>query len=105
MLPVRHLNPNRKTADLSRLTSKKAVLDAMAEFDRLGRDRFLEEYGYHRAKSVFVRYQGKTYDQRAIIGVAYGKQYPSEGPLDRSTFWGGRRTGIRLLTRHGFEVV
>jgi hypothetical protein len=30
---------------LEELTSRDAVLDAIAEFDQLGRDAFLEKYG------------------------------------------------------------
>src|SRR5271166_1043706 len=91
-------------ANLSKLTSRDAFLEAMTEFDQLGREAFLQRHGYQHANSVFVKHEGKLYDQRAIIGVAYGKQYPDEGPLDPKTFCGGLRTGRKLLVPLGFEV-
>ena len=92
-------------AHLSKLTSRDAVLAAMAEYDQLGREAFLELHGYQHANGVFVKHEGRPYDQRAIIGVAYGKQYPDEGPLDPATFRGGLRTGKKFLVPLGFDVV
>lgn len=57
------------------LTSRSAVLRAIAECDRLGRDKFLAEHGYAPAKEYILRHNGKEYDSKAIVGVAYGHQH------------------------------
>jgi 5-methylcytosine-specific restriction protein A len=88
--------------DLSPIT-REAVLDAIAECDRLGRDRFLEEYGYDPARRYLLHYNGVYYDSKAIVGVAY--RSVAGRPLTAGEFSGGRQTVGRLLTRLGFEVV
>ncbi len=88
--------------DLSVIT-REAVLDAIAEFDRLGRARFLEQYGFDEARRYFLYQDGVYYDSKAIVGVAYG--YVAGRPLTPGEFSGGRQTVGRLLTSLGFEVV
>ena len=68
-------------AGLSDLSDKSAVLQAMTEYDELGRDAFLARYGYGPARSYFVVHDGRRYDSKAIAGVAHGKPFPTEGSL------------------------
>jgi hypothetical protein len=89
---------------LSDLSEKKAVLQAMAEYDELGRDAFLRRYGYGPARSFFVVHDGKQYDSKALAGVAVGKQFPTSGPLTASEFSGGEATVKAKLEQLGFEV-
>ena len=89
---------------LSQLTSTRAVIQAITEFDRLGRDRFLEEYGFGRARRYFLEYDGRLYDSKAIVGVAHGFQMPSKGPLNCHDFSGGARTVQVKLEELGFDV-
>jgi 5-methylcytosine-specific restriction enzyme A len=49
-----------------------AVLRAMAEFRELGREVFLERYGFGEARSYFVLEDGARYDSKAIAGAAHG---------------------------------
>ena len=37
----------------------------MAEFDELGRDRFLHKYGFGRARSYMLRHNGVDYENEA----------------------------------------
>ena len=92
-------------ARLADLTSRQAVLSALAEFDRLGRDAFLKKFGFARARNYFLSHHGKTYDSKAIVGVAYGYEHPAEGPLKAEDFSGGEATVKAVLERLGFEVV
>ncbi|MFG2246233.1 hypothetical protein [Spirillospora sp. NPDC048823] len=85
------------------LITREAVLNAMAECDHVGRDRFLEMYGFERARRYVLRHDGVHYDSKAIIGVAH--RYVTGHPLTAGEFSGGRRTVGRLLTRLGFDVV
>jgi 5-methylcytosine-specific restriction protein A len=38
--------------------TKKAVCQAIAEFDRLGREKFLNRYGFAEAREIFSDLQG-----------------------------------------------
>jgi hypothetical protein len=85
------------------LTSRDAVLAAMEEFDSLGRDQFLQRYGFGRARDYEVVHDGGRYDSKAIVGAAHGHQHPSLGPLRSSDFSGGQPT-ISKLTELGFDI-
>lgn len=74
---------------LSDLTSPTAVKLAIEECDRLGRDVFLTRYGFGHAREYTLRFNGKEYDSKAIIGVAHGYQFPEIGPLQWADFSGG----------------
>jgi 5-methylcytosine-specific restriction enzyme A len=47
------------------------VVRAIEEYDRLGQEQFLAEYGFGRATAYLLIYQGRSYDSKAILGVAY----------------------------------
>ena len=83
------------------LTSREAVLKAIAEFDRLGRDEFLSRHNFGRARAYFLRYDGRLYDSKAIAGVAHGYQWRDRGPLQAHEFSGGEETVRRQLVAPG----
>lgn len=86
--------PSTKLAEVHQ--GRRDVLGAIAEFDRLGRDSFLERYGFRRARRYFLVHDGEQYDSKAIWGVAVGL-----GPAD---FSGGQEHAVRALRELGFEV-
>ena len=86
---------------LSDLTSRDAVLQAIAECDAIGRDEFLKKYGYKRSRVYLLQINGNVYDSKAIVGVAHGKQHGQ--PLKSRDFSGGVATVIPALSRLGFE--
>ncbi|WP_395026149.1 DUF3883 domain-containing protein [Comamonas odontotermitis] len=94
-------------AELSRLQSAAAVQAAIDEFVRLGRATFLARYGYGKSRDFLVRdaRSGQLCDSKAIVGAAFGYQFPQEGPLKPSDFSGGEATVVAKLQRLGFEVV
>ena len=49
----------------------EAVRRAIAEFDSLGRDSFLNTYGFGKARGYFLVHNGQAYDSKAIAGVAH----------------------------------
>jgi hypothetical protein len=51
---------------LSDIKSRKAILDAVDEFNRIGRDTFLAKYGFRRARRYFLHYGGQLYDSKRI---------------------------------------
>lgn len=86
------------------IKSRKAVIDAIAECDRLGRDKFLALYGFKHAELYILRHDGAEYDSKAILGVAHRFQFPARGPLGYKDFAGGKTHAARHLVRLGFEV-
>lgn len=91
-------------ADYRDLTSRKAVLAAMARYDAMGSQAFLDTYGFGEATRYTARERGRAYDSKAIVGVAYGLQYPEHGPLAAGSFSGGKGHAAGHLARLGFEV-
>jgi 5-methylcytosine-specific restriction protein A len=87
---------------LSDLT-RPSVLKAIAEFDRLGRQPFIEKYGFREARDYFVRFNGRLYDSKPIAAVAHGLLGPGFETLTWHEFSGGRHTVERTLSKLGFE--
>ncbi len=85
------------------LTDRAAVEWAMSEFDRLGRDTFLHEYGFGEAKDYFlVTESGSRYDSKAIFGVAYRRQHGVA--VSRDEFSGGKAGAAGRLAELGFDI-
>lgn len=89
---------------LSNITSRKAILSAIKEFNKLGRNAFLVKYGFGRARRYFLAFDRKLYDAKAITGVAHRYEFPKKGPLKSAEFSGGERTVKRKLEELGFKV-
>jgi hypothetical protein len=91
---------------IDRLTDVTAVEAAVGEYDRIGRTAFLEKYGFGRAREFMLRMpSGALYDSKAIVGAAFGYQYPDQGPLSANAFSGGEATVERKLIDLGFDVI
>jgi 5-methylcytosine-specific restriction protein A len=90
-------------AGIAALTDRNAVLKAMTDYDRLGRDAFLDHHRFGRAKWWYVLNDGKQYDSKAIVGAAIG--YQTGNPLTTNDFGGGEETVVRKLRALRFEVV
>ena len=86
------------------LTSRAAVERAVVEFDELGRDGFLERYGFGRARDYFLLVGAQKYDSKAIVAAAHGIERPDLGPLRAADFSGGEATVGKKLEDLGFEV-
>lgn len=83
---------------------RPAVLKAVREFDRIGEVAFLKQYGFRQARGYFLVHDGQRYPSKAIMGVAYGYQFPDRGPLSGREFSGGEQTVFGWLDRLGFTV-
>ena len=94
-------------AKLSKLMSPAAVQAALDEFKQLGRTDFLDKYGFGKSRDFLVRNPktGELCDSKAVVGAAYGFQFPEEGPLRPEDFSGGEATVVAKLQGLGFEVV
>jgi 5-methylcytosine-specific restriction protein A len=85
------------------ITERSAVLAAIKECDELGREAFLERYGFGAAKLYHLVFNGKNYDLKAILGVAHKFQFGA--PLGSTEFSGGLATVVPKLQELGFEVM
>lgn len=87
---------------LSDLTSRDAVLKALAEYDQLGEQAFLKKYGFGPARAYFLVHEGKRYASKAVVAAAYGYQHGT--PLRAYDFSGGDATVASKLEQLGFKV-
>jgi 5-methylcytosine-specific restriction protein A len=92
----------RQAVSLDDIT-RGAVLKAIEDYDALGQSEFLDTYGFRPARSYVLAYNGRRYDSKAIVGVAYG-YLPGRQPLAADEFSGGEATVGRLLRKLGFTV-
>jgi len=80
-----------------------AVEQAVAEFDRLGRDAFMEKYGFADRNITYeVEVGGQIYPSKAIFGAAFGYM-PGGTPRDSETCQGTEAR--EHLARLGFRIV
>jgi 5-methylcytosine-specific restriction protein A len=83
--------------------TRQAVLAAIAEYDELGQDEFLDKYGFEPARLYVLVHDGKSYASKAIVGAAHGF-LPGQGPLAVRSFSGGEASVGRRLRGLGFSV-
>jgi 5-methylcytosine-specific restriction protein A len=83
--------------------TESAILAAVADFEQRGRDEFLRVHGFGPAKAYFLRYHGRLYDSKAILGVAHG--ISGDRPWRSDDFTGGDKTVADRLRGLGFDVV
>jgi hypothetical protein len=81
-----------------------SVLNAVREYDAVGREEFLRRYGFGPSKNYFLARNGHRYDSKAIAGVAHKFAVPGAGILKASEFSGGEATVARVLERLGFNI-
>ena len=85
--------------------TRAGVLAAMDEYQSLGRDVFLERYGFAPAVRYVIVQDGWRYPSKAIAGAAHGFDLPKSGALKPDQFSGGERTVVKRLTELGFTVL
>lgn len=89
---------------LDELTSSAAVAKALAKFDQIGRERFLEEYGFGRSREYYVAHDGCFYDSKPVVAAAYGFQHGRANALAFDDFSGGDATVRPKLAALGYKV-
>lgn len=87
---------------LKDLTDPVAVHQALDLFDQMGRENFLAKYGFGPAKSYWLLRDGRTYDSKAIAGVAHLIQ--TGALLERNQFTGGLHGAAKTLLDLGFDI-
>jgi hypothetical protein len=84
------------------LSDPSAVQQAIDEFDRIGRDAFLEKYSFGPSASYVVVQNGREYPSKAIVGAAHAYQF--DAPLRNADFSGGLGSTVPKLRSLGFEI-
>ncbi|WP_329165654.1 HNH endonuclease [Streptomyces sp. NBC_01267] len=82
--------------------SRDGVLQALTEYDDLGQDEFLSKYGYKPATGYLLLHDERTYDSKAIAGVAH--KFDQGRALRPDELIGGRSHAARWLARLGFTI-
>ena len=83
--------------------TRQAVQQAIQEFDRVGRKKFLKNNGFGTARTYWLIYDGRRYDSKAIIGVAHNK-YARPGLKPLGQFVSGADTVQPVLENLNFTV-
>ncbi|MEZ5092829.1 hypothetical protein [Nocardioides sp.] len=78
------------------------VLSAIEEYDKLGGEEFLGRYGFGPARDYVLWHDGRTYDAKAVLGVA--RKFTTGAPASSEEFRGGVGGAASLLTELGFHV-
>lgn len=79
------------------------VRQAAEQYDDLGQDEFLARHGFGRSRAYLLILDGKSYDSKAILGVAY--QLATGRPLGSGDFSGGVHGAAGVLSGLGFQII
>ena len=85
--------------------TREAVIKAMDEYDKLGRNTFLEKYGFAKPRVFWIDYRDKVYPTKAIAGVAHKFLPPFFEQLYNSEFVGGMDGAAGVIEKLGFTLV
>jgi hypothetical protein len=78
------------------------VRQAAAECDELGPEDFRTIYHFGKARAFLLIIDGKPYDSKAVLGVAY--KYATGRALGPHDFSGGVNGAAGVLQALGFEI-
>ena len=82
--------------------TRQHVLQAIAEYDTRGAEDFLGVYGYGPSVGYALIHEGRSYDSKAILGVAH--RYATGRVATSDEFHGGMTAAAAVLRKQGFEV-
>ncbi|WP_233275950.1 hypothetical protein [Isoptericola variabilis] len=82
--------------------TRQHILRAIEEYDDRGRDAFLGVYGFTPAPGATLTHEGRTYDARAILGVAH--RYATGRVATSEEFHDGAAGAAALLRKRGFHA-
>ncbi|MET3725866.1 HNH endonuclease [Sphingomonas trueperi] len=74
----------------------------MAEYEAMGHEPFLSQYGFPEPKRIWIKLNGNQYPAKAIAGAAH--KFVDGVPLVASAFKSGEATVVRKLRKLGFEI-
>ena len=78
------------------------VLQAIEEYDEVGGEEFLSRYGFGSAGDYVLVHEGRSYDSKAILGVAL--KHATGTAATSEEFSGGKDGAAKVLEDLGFDV-
>lgn len=82
--------------------TRRAVLRALREYDRLGPEQFFSEHGFAPTTTYELVMYRRRYPPKAILGAAY--EFATGRQLRSGDFEGGKTGAVRVLGALGFTV-
>lgn len=82
--------------------TRQHILQAIAEYDDRGAENFLGVYGFGPSRDYTLLHDGRTYDSKAILGVAH--RYATGRAATSDEFHGGASGAAAILRKRGFDV-
>jgi len=82
--------------------TRQHVLQALAEYDARGGEEFLEVYGFGPSRGYTLVHEGRSFDARAILGVAH--RFATGRLATSDEFSGDMQGAVAILRKRGFEV-
>ena len=84
------------------LVTRREVLRAIRDYDRLGPERFFSVHGFAPTTTYELVWDERRYPPKALLGRAY--EFATERRLSSSDFEGGKTGAVRVLTELGFSI-
>ena len=82
--------------------TRRDVLRAIREYDRLGPERFFAEHGFAPTTTYELVSNKRRYPPKAVLGVAY--EFATGQQLHSGDFEGGKTGAVRVLGELGFRI-
>ncbi len=82
--------------------TQQHILQAIAEYDARGGDEFLDVYGFVPADDYPLVHEGRSYDSRAVLGVAH--RFATGRIATPEEVESGFDGAVTILRRRGFTV-
>ena len=83
--------------------TRRHVLRAIQEYDRLGPEQFFSQHGFAPTTTYELVWGKRRYPPKAILGAAYGSATGQR--LGSGDFEGGKTGAVRVLGMLGFTVM
>ena len=84
------------------VVTRDHVISTLDEYDERGADDFLSGYGFGDGREQVLRHEGRSYDSKAILGVAH--RYATGTVASDSAFTDGTEDAEKILSALGFDV-
>jgi hypothetical protein len=82
--------------------TRRDVLRAIHEYDRLGPERFFSEHGFAPTTTYELVWEERRYPPKAVLGAAY--EFAAGQRLASGDFEGGKTGAVRVFGKLGFSV-
>lgn len=87
---------------IKKLTDRHAVDDALVEFDEIGREAFLDKYGFGKSTEYFLVDDRGHYDSKPVFAAAYLREHGVH--LGNDDFSGGVSGAAAWLEELGYAI-